>query len=1024
MNSEILNIFVVHYKKLTDRKKYLLSVFDKLKDLMPIKIHFFEDIDRDTMSTEQLNMYKYNPDQWNRMNSIWKETMSSPRQLNNAEIACAVTHIEIYKYIKDNGINQALILEDDSVIPNNITLQHFVDLVSNILNDLPKDFDLCWISDAFGWTVENYTNKDPVKMKQMHINSYLGSLNQNIIFEDKYVYPMPCNKTTDAYFISNKCASFLFDKIVPFSLPIDWNHTPIILEYKLKNYWTKDTIITQGSQTVYKSSTQNITSIPSSIPSIPSIFPIPSLSSSTIYQLSSQYQQNSIYPINQYKQPSIKEILNYRTLTTEYPDTIHQKLEENSSKDLEYFINRIKNNHNFNLVKFGDGEFRNMISKNENEHNCDNCNYFEGLGIDLIKSYVYFLQDTNSFINRWCSHTYDIQRSMDNTYNISNQTDKITYTTGKFVFYDLLVHKIPFNKNIISFFKEIKNSNRYKIYVSNSQNIISVSNILALDEGFVIPEVNSYLDKNEIIRLLKKVISVQKDAIIMFSGGMFAKVLIKECHEICPYNTYIDIGSTFDGLHKYSRDFNSNSMYRQLLINSYTPTPMPLPSPTIQDSIPTPTPLVPKKYNILFEGWIGIPHSYALIFVNKICALYNNYNSKINFYLLEREYYNPEWNTIKYNIPEYQKKILSYMKKITKSDTENLDIDLIYSVVFPYDINIVQNKTVQNKTVQNKTVQNKTVQNKTVQNVKKCVFYTAEFKLLTDTYFNGPISNLLDKSIWLTGPSKWSTSSLSGIIPDTRNKTISHGVDSTVFYKDPVSRKQFRSKFGIKDDDILLLNIGSMTGNKNIISVILSFYNILIIQNSQLIPKTIKLILKGSNSLYNSSKLLKDTLSGINFGTIDISKFIENNIIFIYDTLINDELRSVYNGADIYVGPYLAEGFSLTHLEALFCQLKIIVPSTGSTEDYIEDILTNCKNSEKLIYKVPSTIVKNSSNSQYLNNIKLEDLTDVLLNCINTSQPSSQPSSESLNYIHEKYSWNAISHELYNYFESIIKDCS
>ena len=103
-------VFIVHYKKLTERKEYL----DKaLKDNGFLNIHWFEDIDRDTMTQEQLNMYQYNPKKWMLDNATWEHYQSPPRQLALPEIACAVTHIEIYKYIVEHNIETALVLEDD-----------------------------------------------------------------------------------------------------------------------------------------------------------------------------------------------------------------------------------------------------------------------------------------------------------------------------------------------------------------------------------------------------------------------------------------------------------------------------------------------------------------------------------------------------------------------------------------------------------------------------------------------------------------------------------------------------------------------------------------------------------------------------------------------------------------------------------------------------------------------------------------------------------------------------------------------
>ncbi len=107
---------------------------------------------------------------------------------------------------------------------------------------------------------------------------------------------------------------------------------------------------------------------------------------------------------------------------------------------------------NFILVKFGDGEMRNMISKDENEHNCDNNNYFKELGLDLIRSYIYYLRNNNTYINKWHSHVYEIQ-------DLIEKDNKQYYDHEiKFVFYDLLIHKLPFRPDLVNFFRSIKTS--------------------------------------------------------------------------------------------------------------------------------------------------------------------------------------------------------------------------------------------------------------------------------------------------------------------------------------------------------------------------------------------------------------------------------------------------------------------------------------------------------------------------------------------------------------------------------------
>jgi glycosyltransferase involved in cell wall biosynthesis len=50
------------------------------------------------------------------------------------------------------------------------------------------------------------------------------------------------------------------------------------------------------------------------------------------------------------------------------------------------------------------------------------------------------------------------------------------------------------------------------------------------------------------------------------------------------------------------------------------------------------------------------------------------------------------------------------------------------------------------------------------------------------------------------------------------------------------------------------------------------------------------------------------------------------------------ELNELYNAADLYAAPYLAEAFSLTPLEALRAGLPVMVPRGGGAAEYLTDL--------------------------------------------------------------------------------------
>jgi len=217
-----------------------------------------------------------------------------------------------------------------------------------------------------------------------------------------------------------------------------------------------------------------------------------------------------------------------------------------------------------------------MISNDASEKNCDSCNYFKDLSLSLIQSYIYFLKNENAYICKWPFTTFNIQERINNDYK--DYYDENT----KFLYYDILIHKIDdilihkmnehtFSKDLIDFYKCIQNSNLEKIYISNQNMITALCPLLNIEHNVVVPEINSFLNNDVIIKnIIENITKNNNMKILLFSAGMNAKVLIAKISEKYTNNIYLDIGSSFDGLIKGSRDFNKVSGYRDLLFKNYS----------------------------------------------------------------------------------------------------------------------------------------------------------------------------------------------------------------------------------------------------------------------------------------------------------------------------------------------------------------------------------------------------------------------------------------------------------------------
>ena len=199
-----IKIFIIHYKKLTDRKKFILKQFEKYN---LINYEFIE-IDRDELDNYDTTIFNKN--------------------FGNALTAISLSHFYAYKKISEY-YDRALIFEDDIILSDNFMIE-----LTKYMNDLPNDFDILSIGDG----------------SQSHVNNYEIVPNKNIYKQDleKTQQFIRC---TDSYIVSKKCAKFLCEYINNSAKNINeaidnWLNN-IAVENNFIVYWAEPTIVTQGS---------------------------------------------------------------------------------------------------------------------------------------------------------------------------------------------------------------------------------------------------------------------------------------------------------------------------------------------------------------------------------------------------------------------------------------------------------------------------------------------------------------------------------------------------------------------------------------------------------------------------------------------------------------------------------------------------------------------------------------------------------------------------------------------------------
>ena len=205
-----MKVFVVHYKKLEERKKNILEQFKKNN----ITDFEFIEIDRDELQDIDKSYF----------------SVHYPAR----EIAITSSHFKAYKEIAEK-YDQALILEDDAIMD-----EKFSETFEKYLHELPKTFDQLYIGEGCG----------------LHIPPELIKPNTHIYL--KGLYPTSwggqgSSRCVDSYLVNKKCAKKLCEYInkkkYKINIPIDFWINFANIENKFEVYWAERTIVKQGSET-------------------------------------------------------------------------------------------------------------------------------------------------------------------------------------------------------------------------------------------------------------------------------------------------------------------------------------------------------------------------------------------------------------------------------------------------------------------------------------------------------------------------------------------------------------------------------------------------------------------------------------------------------------------------------------------------------------------------------------------------------------------------------------------------------
>lgn len=203
-----MRIFVLHYAKLTERKRYMLTQF--AKQGIP-NYEFIELFDKDKFTPIEASYFS---------NSI-----------NRAVASLFLKHIHACRLILERNLDYALILEDDATLCDN-----FMKTLNDYISQLPSDWDKMYIGDGC----------------HLHIPAEMQKEGQNVYLKTLYPTSWGGNggsRCTEAILISKKGAKTIvnhFDATCSnIPVPVDHWFNDVYRKYNCNIYWAEPTIATQ-----------------------------------------------------------------------------------------------------------------------------------------------------------------------------------------------------------------------------------------------------------------------------------------------------------------------------------------------------------------------------------------------------------------------------------------------------------------------------------------------------------------------------------------------------------------------------------------------------------------------------------------------------------------------------------------------------------------------------------------------------------------------------------------------------------
>lgn len=394
---------------------------------------------------------------------------------------------------------------------------------------------------------------------------------------------------------------------------------------------------------------------------------------------------------------------------------------------------------------------------------------------------------------------------------------------------------------------------------------------------------------------------------------------------------------------------------------------------------------------LLIQGWFSLSHSYSIVLQNQLKYWIDNREKwNLELYFDKLPYFSPQWKDSQFAVEKGP--LASSQSFISERMWDGEPVDVVYRIGFPYDVSPPPY-------------------------VKSVLFLflTCEFATLDESCFIGGLDALKQAislgHIHFITPSEWSAKALysfDDLVDKSRIHVIPHGIDPRVFRPLAVSNRTILTMLKRDTPDTLtpfvFLHIGAMTSNKGIVFIVRSFLEI---------AKKFEncyLLLKGHRELYKSNQFLDSVMQELQPSSDE--KELMKRIVYFDDDLTMEQLAQLYNVADCYVSPYMAEGFNIPALEASACGVPVIATANGPTDEFLVESCT---------LTIPSKVIVQDSRKLLV--YKMDDLTKAMENAITNPRLQKIALTLGTAKIHKGFAWSKISERHISLFKDFcIKD--